>query len=46
MNDGTVQLMYCSTQDQVADVMTKPLKKEQFVKLRESLGLVELSSVS
>jgi len=46
VSDGTIQLSYCSSQEQVADVMTKPLKKEQFVKLRGLLGLVEISDVS
>ncbi|GJY80264.1 reverse transcriptase [Tanacetum coccineum] len=29
---------------EIADVMTKPLKKEQFVKLQKSMGLVEMAS--
>ncbi|XP_073304217.1 secreted RxLR effector protein 161-like [Primulina huaijiensis] len=28
--DGTIELVYCGTQDQVADIMTKPLKLEVF----------------
>ncbi|GKB83567.1 putative RNA-directed DNA polymerase [Tanacetum coccineum] len=44
VNDGIVQLTHCNTHDQIADVMTKPLKKEQFVKLRKSMGLVEMSN--
>ncbi|GJZ60536.1 retrovirus-related pol polyprotein from transposon TNT 1-94 [Tanacetum coccineum] len=34
VNEGTIKLKYCNTQAQVADIMTKPLKAEQFVKLR------------
>jgi len=31
--DGTVKLVHYHTQDQVTDIMTKPLKLDQFVKL-------------
>jgi hypothetical protein len=37
--DGVVELMYCNTQDQVSDIMTKPLKLEVFLKLRDKLGM-------
>ena len=36
---GTVELVHCGTQEQVADVMTKPLKLDAFLKLRELLGV-------
>ncbi|KAJ8765763.1 hypothetical protein K2173_014885 [Erythroxylum novogranatense] len=36
---GTVKMEFCSTKDQLADVMTKPLKHEDFVKQREALGI-------
>ena len=36
---GTVKIIHCSTQEQVADVMTKPLKLEAFKKLRDLLGV-------
>ncbi|KAH9743184.1 Integrase catalytic domain-containing protein [Citrus sinensis] len=36
---GTVELVYCNTQEQLADVMTKPLKLDVFLKLRASLGV-------
>lgn len=39
--EGKVKLIHCGTQDQLADIMTKPLKLETFVKLRKMLGLVE-----
>ena len=44
--DGTVQLVYCNTQEQVADVMTKPLKRDVFVKLRNLLGVCSLQNVN
>nr|GMD32642.1 Retrovirus-related Pol polyprotein from transposon TNT 1-94 [Ipomoea batatas] len=34
-----VELVHCDSQDQVADVMTKPLKVDQFCKLRKSMGV-------
>ena len=41
VSDGTIELKYCNTQVQVADIMTKPLKVEQFEKLRSMLGMCE-----
>lgn len=32
--EGKVKLIHCGTQDQLADIMTRPLKLETFVKLR------------
>jgi hypothetical protein len=40
VKDGTVELMYCKSEDQIADLMTKPLKLETFCKLRSMLGMV------
>jgi hypothetical protein len=37
--DGVVELVYCNTQEQIADIMTKPLKLEAFLKLRDKLGM-------
>ena len=37
--DGTVELVYCSTQNQIADIMTEPLKLEVFETIREGLGM-------
>ena len=36
---GEVELKYCSTQEQLADIMTKPLKLDVFVRLRDQLGV-------
>lgn len=38
-NDGTVDLLFCKSEDQVVDIMTKPLKQAAFVKLRGLLGV-------
>lgn len=44
--DGVVELVHCGTQDQVADLMTKPLKLDAFKKLREQLGVYEVSDIN
>jgi hypothetical protein len=41
--DGIVELVHCRSQDQLADLMTKPLKLETYCKLREKLGITGLS---
>ena len=38
-NDGTLELVHCNSQHQIADIMTKPLKLEVFEKLRGLLGM-------
>ncbi|KAL8158906.1 hypothetical protein V2J09_000443 [Rumex salicifolius] len=42
-----VELVYCSTEEQLADIMTKALKLESFMKLQAALGMStgELNSV-
>ncbi|KAG7544127.1 GAG-pre-integrase domain [Arabidopsis thaliana x Arabidopsis arenosa] len=37
--DGVVKLVHCGTNEQVADILTKPLRLEVFVRLREKLGV-------
>ena len=34
LTKGVVELVHCGTQDQIVDVMTKPLKLDMFLKLR------------
>jgi hypothetical protein len=41
-----MELIYCGTRDQVADVITKPLKLESFLKMRELLGVREVPAVN
>jgi hypothetical protein len=36
---GTIKMIHCGTQDQIADVMTKPLKLDAFLKLRGLMGV-------
>lgn len=44
--DGKVALVHCSTGEQVADLMTKPLKLEAFKKLRKMMGVREGAEVN
>ncbi|XP_040372964.1 secreted RxLR effector protein 161-like [Rosa chinensis] len=44
--DGVVELVHCGTQDQVADLMTKPLKLDAFLKLRKLLGVQEVPGIN
>ncbi|XP_075645448.1 secreted RxLR effector protein 161-like [Castanea sativa] len=37
--DGVVELKHCVTQEQVVDIMTKPLKLDMFLKMCESMGV-------
>lgn len=38
-NQEVVKLVFCGTEKQVADIMTKPVKLETFIKLRNRLGM-------
>ncbi len=44
VGDGTIQLEYVPTTDQVTDIFTKPLNVEKFRKFRDVLGLVQINS--
>ena len=39
VKEGVVELIHCGTTEQVANIMTKPLKLETFCKLRDLLRL-------
>jgi len=45
VNDGVIKLSFCNSQDQLADIMTKPLKLEQFDKLRSMLGISSIDAL-
>jgi len=36
---GLIELQYCSTENMIADILTKPLPAERFVKLRYAIGM-------
>ena len=44
MQNGIVNLCYCPTEVMIADILTKPLPKERFEMLRDTMGLTELIS--
>lgn len=44
--DGILELVHCNSQNQIADIMTKPLKLEVYVKLRELLGMCPMPDVN
>lgn len=43
--EGVVKLKHCSTQEQLADIMTKALKLDSFCKLREELSMCDVKDV-
>ncbi|RYR09971.1 hypothetical protein Ahy_B05g078415 isoform B [Arachis hypogaea] len=45
VNEKEVFIEYCPTEDQVADIFTKPLKTELFYKLKRMLGMINSTSL-
>jgi len=41
--DGVIELNHCNSQDQLADIMTKPLKLETLCNLRTRLAVEDVS---
>ena len=39
IKDRVIELRYCSSQNMIADILTKPLPRGQFEKLRSDIGL-------
>ena len=39
VKDEVVELVQCSTQEQIADILTKPLKLDVFMKMRDLMGV-------
>ena len=42
---GTVETLYVQTRDQIADIFTKPLGKQRFIKLRDEMGIKSICSL-
>ncbi|PNX57516.1 hypothetical protein L195_g058734, partial [Trifolium pratense] len=41
--DNVIELVHCRSEEQLADILTKPLKFDSFSKLREGLGICDLN---
>ncbi|GAU44503.1 hypothetical protein TSUD_122730 [Trifolium subterraneum] len=46
VNKRKLSLEYCSTNDQQADIPTKAVKRDQFLKLRREIGIVSFDSLN
>ena len=46
VKDGILELIHCFTQQQVADILTKPLKLDTFLKMRNLLGVHEYPGIN
>ncbi len=42
LEDGIVDVAYCPTSEMVADILTKPIPRGQFQKLRTLMGIEEI----
>ena len=40
VEDGSINLQYCPTEDQTTDILTKPVGPDKYVKFRDKLGVV------
>ena len=40
MKDNEIVIEYCRYEEQVADIFTKPLKVDLFLKLKKTLGMM------
>ncbi|KAK2372692.1 putative mitochondrial protein [Trifolium repens] len=40
VQNGVLEVVHCSTQKQLADVLTKAIKTDQFLRLRDGIGVV------
>lgn len=44
VNKGALQIVHCSTELQLADIFTKALKVDRFIKLRSLIGMKEVET--
>jgi hypothetical protein len=44
VGDGKVDIEHVCTEEQIADILTKPLTCERFCELRKKLGVVRISN--
>jgi hypothetical protein len=43
IKDKEIVVEYCTSEDQIADIFTKPLKTNVFLKMKNMLGMIEPS---
>ncbi|KAK2392639.1 putative mitochondrial protein [Trifolium repens] len=46
VSKGKLKLEFCSSEDQQADILTKVVKRDQFLKLRREIGVVNFESLN
>ncbi|KAB2620555.1 hypothetical protein D8674_037640 [Pyrus ussuriensis x Pyrus communis] len=46
VKNEVVELVQCSTQEKIADILTKPLRLEVFVKMRDLMGICECPGIN
>ncbi|CAJ2657666.1 unnamed protein product [Trifolium pratense] len=46
VNKGKLELEQCKSDEQTADILTKPLKRLKFQETRDKLGVVSLSTMN
>ena len=44
IEEGIIEIEYCPTDVMIADLLTKPLSKEHFERLRQMMGLINLTN--
>jgi len=44
VNKGALQIVHCFTELQLADIFTKPLKVDKFIKLRSLIGMKQVET--
>ena len=45
MNDKEIELEFVRSEDQVADIFTKPLKVELFLKMKKLMGMMKFEEL-
>jgi hypothetical protein len=40
VDKGSIKMSYCGTDDQLADIFTKPIPSDKFIRFRDMLGVV------
>ena len=44
VKDGEIELNFCRSEDQIADILTKPLKADLFERLKTMLGVMNFQN--